>query len=107
MAEEGGVLGEVKLRLVKHRAFELKDGLSSHSGSSWQCWWALRRLTSHLTNQGLANLSLAAWEGPRWEQGTPDGPPGSPLPVWGLFLGNDQNWEPAPAGWEEVEKTPN
>lgn len=37
-----------------------------------------------------------------------DDPLGRPFPVWGLFLGNDQNWESAPTGpGEEVEKAPN
>lgn len=71
MADRGGVPGQAKLRLVKRRSFVLKDGLSSQSGNSLWCRWALSRLASRLSNQGLINLVSRSLEGPRWKQGTP------------------------------------
>lgn len=61
MADGGGAPGQAKLRLVKHRPLELKDGLSSQSGNSWRGWWVLSRFyltLKHLRPHQSASPSL-------------------------------------------------
>lgn len=93
----GGIPCQVKLRLVKPRPFELKDGLSSHSGSSRWGGGHSAVLSHTVATKAVSPIHLSQpGKGQGGNKEPPDGPPGRSLPVWGLFLGNDQFWESAP-----------